>query len=150
MGVARRGARGGSTRCARSGRANAQLYEPAALPFTTGGPELDLCDYATWQSLYSCSPSVALDAAVHAAHASKTSRPPAPELLGLTVGRDCHRLRAGPRRLTLGLQRLHWNVLLWDVPGCRIRAAALVRKQRAANFPIRPSALASGRIRLAK
>lgn len=75
---------------------------------------------------------------MRARQAGQCGWPPAPELLGLTVGRDCHRLRARPRRLTLGLQRLHWNVLLWDVPGCRIRAAALVRKQRAASFPIRP------------
>lgn len=51
-----------------------------------------------------------------------------------TVGCDCEILWARPRRLTLGLQRLHCNVLLWDVPVCRNRTLAPARKQRARGF----------------
>lgn len=53
-----------------------------------------------------------------------------------TVGCDCEILWARPRRLTLGLQRLHCNVLLWDVPGCRNRTLAPARKQEGKRLPL--------------
>lgn len=98
----------------------AELCVLTALLFTTGGSGLDLRDCATsqhpaapirwhWNRSLQWTPS---GQARRAGQACQCGWPSNPELLGLTVGPDCHRLRERPRsRLTLGLQRLHWNVL---------------------------------------
>lgn len=93
----------------------------------------------TWPALpISCLGNAAVDT-VQASRTSKSVSLAIRLQAAGTVGCDHHRLRAGPRRLTLGLQRLHCGVLCGTSQAVGFELWPwLARKQRATSFLIWP------------